>query len=161
MTEKRAPKRLALIIASYEYQDDSLRQLVAPAQDAEALARVLKDPDIGGFDEVKVLTNRPSHEVRVEIASFFADRKRDDLLLLYFSGHGVKDDDGQLYLATTDTQRQLDGRHQVDPPETAMVLHVFEPPLECSAIVLNPIMPVQPAVFRRLLIDIQAGHVDL
>lgn len=107
MTVERTSKRLALIIASYEYQDESLRQLVAPAQDAEALARVLQDPDIGGFDEVKVLTNCPSHEVRVEIASFFADRKRDDLLLLYFSGHGVKDDDGRLYLATTDTQRKL------------------------------------------------------
>jgi CO dehydrogenase/CO-methylating acetyl-CoA synthase complex beta subunit len=103
MTENR----LALIIASYEYQDDSLRRLVSPAQDAEALARVLRDPDIGGFDEVKVLINRPSHEVRLEIASFFADRKRNDLLLLYFSGHGVKDDDGRLYLATTDTQRKL------------------------------------------------------
>jgi uncharacterized caspase-like protein len=45
--------------------------------------------------------------VRREIETFFANRKRDDLLLLYFSGHGVKDDDGRLYLATTDTQRGL------------------------------------------------------
>jgi hypothetical protein len=36
-------QRLALIVASYEYQDDSLRQLVAPAQDAEALAQVLEE----------------------------------------------------------------------------------------------------------------------
>jgi formylglycine-generating enzyme required for sulfatase activity len=45
--------------------------------------------------------------VRVEIASFFADRKRGDLALLYFSGHGVTDDDGRLYLTTTDTRRKL------------------------------------------------------
>jgi len=107
MAEKQTGKRLALIVASYEFQDDTLQQLVAPAQDAEALARVLDDAAIGGFDQVKVLTNRPSHQVRLEIASFFADRKRDDLLLLYFSGHGVKDDDGRLYLATTDTRRKL------------------------------------------------------
>ena len=45
--------------------------------------------------------------MRLEIASFFADRKRNDLLLLYFSGHGIKDDDGRLYLATADTRRRL------------------------------------------------------
>ena len=36
--------------------------------------------------------------------SFFADRGRDDLLLVHFSCHGLKDDDGQLYLAAADTQ---------------------------------------------------------
>ncbi len=99
-------RRLALIIASYEYQDDSLRQLVAPAQDAEALAQVLRDPGIGGY-EVQSLLNEPSHEVTQAIEAFFVDRKRDDLLLLYFSGHGIKDDDGQLYFATANTRRKL------------------------------------------------------
>jgi uncharacterized caspase-like protein len=40
----------------------------------------------------------------LEIEAFCDDRKRDDLLLLYFSGHGIKDADGQLYFATVDTQ---------------------------------------------------------
>jgi hypothetical protein len=99
-------RRLALVVASSQFTDQTLQQLVAPGQDAADLARVLEDATIGGF-EVKVLINRPSHEVRREIEAFFANRKRDDLLLLYFSGHGVKDDDGRLYLATTDTQRGL------------------------------------------------------
>jgi len=33
------------------------------------------------------------------------NRTRDDLLLLYFSGHGLKDEDGKLYFATPDTNR--------------------------------------------------------
>jgi hypothetical protein len=99
-------RRLALIVASSQFTDETLQQLVAPGQDAADLARVLEDATIGGF-EVKRLINRPSHEVRREIEAFFANRKRDDLLLLYFSGHGVKDDDGRLYLATTDTRRGL------------------------------------------------------
>jgi formylglycine-generating enzyme required for sulfatase activity len=93
----------ALIIANYQYDHPGLRQLVAPARDAESLARVLADPGIGGF-EVRTLINEPSHKVTLEIESFCENRKRDDLLLLYFSGHGVKDADGQLYFATVDTQ---------------------------------------------------------
>jgi WD40 repeat protein len=97
--------RFALIVANSEYEDPELRQLQAPAHDAESLARVLKDPSIGGF-EVQTLVNEPSGKVSQAIEEFFvvADRKRDDLLLLYFSGHGIKDDDGQLYFAARDTR---------------------------------------------------------
>jgi WD40 repeat protein len=96
-------RRTALIVASDRYEDPRFSQLRAPVHDAEALARVLRDPAIGEFD-VRVLNNPPWHMVRVEVESFFADRRRDDLLLLYFSCHGVKDQSGQLHFATTDTQ---------------------------------------------------------
>ena len=102
MTEKR----VALIIATDQYEDKGLRQLISPAHDAEALAGVLKEPDIGGF-EVKTLLNETSHRIRREIEAFFIDRTRDDLLLLYFSCHGIKDEDGRLYYSTTDTDRKL------------------------------------------------------
>jgi len=95
--------KCALIIANYRYEHPDLRQLVAPAQDAESLARVMADPAICGF-QVRTLINEPSHKLNLEIEGFFADRQRDDLLLLYFSGHGIKDADGQLYFAATDTQ---------------------------------------------------------
>jgi hypothetical protein len=101
-------RRSALIVASDRYQDAGLRKLRAPTRDAEALARVLGEPAIGNFD-VKVVANAQEHVLRREIATFFADRGRDDLLLVHFSCHGVKDDSGQLYFATTDTElRNLD-----------------------------------------------------
>src|SRR5215469_8216593 len=95
--------RHALIIATFQYQDADLQQLVAPAQDAEALQRVLGDPKIGGF-EVKTLLNRPASEVSTAVEDFFLDRARDDLLFLYFSGHGLRDENGHLYFATVDTK---------------------------------------------------------
>lgn len=95
--------KYALIIANYHYEHPDLRQLVAPAQDAESLARVMGDPAICGF-QVRTLINEPSHKLNLEIESFFDDRQRDDLLLLYFTGHGIKDADGQVYFATADTQ---------------------------------------------------------
>ncbi|TCC22661.1 caspase, EACC1-associated type [Kribbella speibonae] len=96
--------RRALLVATYEYQDTGLRRLAAPERDVEALAEVLEDEAVAGFD-VQVLMNRPTHEVGKAIADFFAAGERDDLMLLYFSGHGLKDDNGRLYLAMKNTVR--------------------------------------------------------
>ncbi|MFI6040350.1 caspase family protein [Nocardia sp. NPDC051321] len=97
-------RRLALLIATYQYRDAGLRQLTAPAHDAEALAAVLSNPAIADF-EVTTLINEPHHVVGRAVGEFYRDRRRDDLTLLYFTGHGVKDDDGRLYLAMSDTLR--------------------------------------------------------
>ena len=94
--------RSALIIATDQYTDPGLRRLRAPASDARALAAVLRDPGIGGF-EVRTLLNEPAHVVNLAVEEFFADRRPGDLLLVHFSGHGVKDEDGELYFAASNT----------------------------------------------------------
>ncbi len=100
--------RYALIVATDTYEDPKLRQLRTPALDADSLAGVLRDDAIGGFD-VDLSVNEPEHRLRRRIATFFGDRLREDLLLLHFSCHGVKDDSGQLYFAAADTAvAQLD-----------------------------------------------------
>jgi len=98
-------RRSALLIATAKYGDDQLKRLRSPARDARILCDVLADAGIGAFDTT-LLTDRPSYEVRERIEGFFADRSPDELLLLYFSCHGVTDTDGRLYFATTDTRRQ-------------------------------------------------------
>jgi Caspase domain len=100
--------RSALIVASYQYDDPGLRRLRAPVRDAEALARVLGDREIGDFD-VRTLLNEPEYVIREAVAEFFADRRPDDLLLLHFSCHGVKDEGGELYFATINTKLRLLG----------------------------------------------------
>ena len=100
-------RRLALVIGNSEYQDAQLARLVTPAADAGDLAAVLRAAEIGGFDEVVALVNSSAPAVRRAIARLFADKKPDDLLLLYFSGHGVRDDRGLLYLAVQDTEHDL------------------------------------------------------
>lgn len=98
--------RRALIVANDSYDNEGLRRLGAPLHDAEALQSVLVNPQIGRFD-VTVLYNKPSHVIRLEVEKFFAEGKPDDLLLLHFSCHGLKDASGELYLAATDTQPTL------------------------------------------------------
>jgi WD40 repeat protein len=97
-------RRVALLIATYSYQDPELSQLISPAHDAEALAAVLKDPDIAGF-EVTTLVNQPHHLVGQALGDFYARRRGEDLALVYFTGHGLKDEEGDLYFAMTDTRR--------------------------------------------------------
>ncbi|MCQ6553922.1 caspase family protein [Streptomyces sp. C10-9-1] len=90
-------------MACHEYGDPGLRRLRSPAEDAEALGRVLRDGAIGGYD-VRTLVNQPAHVVNQALDDFFADRSPDDLLLVHFSCHGVKDEDGRLHFATPDTR---------------------------------------------------------
>ncbi len=100
--------RLALIIANSEFDDSKLSRLVAPDRDAEALAKVLRDPALGGFDDVTLLVDEKEPVVRRRIARLYHRRRRGDLLLLYYSGHGVRDErSGELYLATRDTEMDI------------------------------------------------------
>ncbi|MCR6490165.1 caspase family protein [Amycolatopsis sp. OK19-0408] len=96
--------RHALLIATETYADPALRRLTAPGGDARELASVLRDPSIAGF-EVTTLIDEPHHVVGEAIGEFYRGRRRDELTLLYFTGHGVKDDDGSLYLAMANTRR--------------------------------------------------------
>lgn len=97
--------KFALIIANTEYIDPRLAQLTAPGKDAEDFARVLKDQNLCNFDDVKVLLNQLSSSVIEAIDEFFDQRKPDDLLVVYFSGHGVRDEFGSLFLAVRNTIR--------------------------------------------------------
>jgi Thermolysin metallopeptidase, alpha-helical domain/Caspase domain/Thermolysin metallopeptidase, catalytic domain/Papain family cysteine protease len=101
-----ADGRHALVVATSKYGDVNLRKLVTPGFDAKELARVLRDDELGGFD-LQMLRDKDSHLVARAIEKFFAERSPDDTVVLYFSGHGVKDDAGNLYLAARDTTRQL------------------------------------------------------
>ena len=94
--------RSALVIATTTYDDPDLRQLRAPAADALEFAGVLANPSIGGF-EVTSVVDRPAQEVRIAIEEFLDGRAPEDLVVVYFSCHGVTDARRRLYFAATDT----------------------------------------------------------
>src|SRR5215510_1219822 len=100
-------RRLGLIIGNQGYDDPLLRTLVAPSLDVQLLAGVLRDEAVGQFDEVEVVLDAPEAELRRAIARFCANRTADDTLVLFFSGHGILDEEGHLHLAARDTEPRL------------------------------------------------------
>jgi uncharacterized caspase-like protein len=100
-------RRLALIIGNSVYQDQTLARLKAPDVDVGALRDILGDSQVGNFDDVDLFFNSTSSNVRMAISEFFSDKSREDLLVLYFSGHGVLDKNGRLYLAVKDTNHSF------------------------------------------------------
>jgi hypothetical protein len=101
--------REALVVAVTDYQHDDLRRLTAPATDAEQLSAALLDQSVGGFDRVQVLNNPSSSELAAALERTFNERSRrsTDTVLFYFSGHGVKDLNGRLFLASAMTDPEL------------------------------------------------------
>lgn len=96
--------RYALVIGNSKYDDPKLAQLKTPEADTRELAKVLRTKSIGNFDEVASLLDQPEAKTRRAISAFLSNKKPDDLVLLYFSGHGVLDGRGNLFLASKDTE---------------------------------------------------------
>jgi WD40 repeat protein len=97
-------RRMALIIATGRYEDPALRELPSAVRDAEELAAVLGDPEIGGF-AVTMLSDRTALRLSREIESFLRDRRPDETVLVYLAGQGIQDDArGGLFFAVADTE---------------------------------------------------------
>ena len=99
--------RYALLIGVSEYEN-GLSSLPAATKDVVAMRALLEHPEIGGF-EVKTLINQERQPTEEAIEQLFSNRKKDDLLVLFFSGHGIKDESGKLFLATRNTRKRTDG----------------------------------------------------
>jgi uncharacterized caspase-like protein/tetratricopeptide (TPR) repeat protein len=100
--------KMALLIGVSDYEP-GLPPLPGAAKDIEAMRRVLQDAEIGGFDDVKTLSNPDLQVMQETIETLFLGRTKGDLVLLFFSGHGIKDDNGRLHLATRITRKTQQG----------------------------------------------------
>lgn len=93
--------RHALLIGVSEFADDRLARLNAPTNDVLALRGIMQDNSRGAFDSVELSLNDDFVTMRDHLSRFFNDRAPDDLLLLYYSGHGILGRGNRLFLATT------------------------------------------------------------
>ncbi|MEV3935381.1 caspase family protein [Glycomyces sp. NPDC049804] len=99
----------ALLIGNAVFRRDpqGLPRLHGPRADVDALCEALADPQSGLFapEDIEPLIDRNVQSLREELYRFFIEEAtRDDVLLLYYSGHGKLDLQGRLHLCAGDTR---------------------------------------------------------
>ncbi|MBI3944723.1 MAG: caspase family protein [Armatimonadetes bacterium] len=114
----KPPARRAVIVGVGRYQEERIPALAYSCADARALARVLADPERGGFgaENVVLMTDDATDaELKPTRLSVLAKLRRaadeagpKDTLLFFFSGHGIAEN-GKGYLLPADAKVRLLG----------------------------------------------------
>ncbi|AOY80269.1 CHAT domain-containing protein [Moorena producens JHB] len=112
----------ALLIGVSKY-GKGLKPLPGATKDLKAIKGILDSPQLGNFVDAKALSNPDRQEMEEAIEELFASSTKDDLVLLFFSGHGVKDSSNQLYLTTRITRKNSQGELVRTTAVSARAIH--------------------------------------
>lgn len=95
----------ALLIGVGQYEDKNVSALPAATEDVKKLQDVLQHPQIGATraSEVALLLNPDVQQLRSTL-KMLTNCSSTEVVLVYFSGHGIVDDQGHLFLASRTTQ---------------------------------------------------------
>jgi hypothetical protein len=112
LQRRRSPERVALLIGVSDY-GTGFETLPGVDKDLATLKQVLENPTIGNFSSVETLLNPGPQAILEAIESLFLDHgPGNEIGLLYFSGHALRDRQGQIYL-TSGTSRRGDQKSAV------------------------------------------------
>ena len=95
-------KRIGLVIGNN--YPDSKQELRFAVADALSMKEVLLNKDICGFDEVEESIDGTFVDARIKIEKILKNANHDDLVFIYFSGHGKKHLDNGLRLLFKDAK---------------------------------------------------------
>ena len=97
--------RYALLIGTQHYDSDkTLEELPAVQHDLQQMEQALSDR--GQFTSIISRLDLTRQQMIKEVESFFGVARNGDMVLFYFSGHGLTSvDDKTLYLAGTDAEQ--------------------------------------------------------
>jgi hypothetical protein len=100
-------RRIALLIGWDKYEH--LPALRTPLNDVAAMEAIVRDPQAGHFTDVKVFRDgQDAPAILAEIETLITEEAGpNDLILIYFSGHGKLDTLGHLYLALRRTREAV------------------------------------------------------
>lgn len=104
-------KKYAVVIGNGRFPNEPDKKtwadLKCPKNDIDGLAKLLVNPEKGNFspENVNVLLDKTSGEIIAAIEEVFYKATKDDLILIYYSGHGVQagDSPAKLYLSAYNT----------------------------------------------------------
>jgi uncharacterized protein (UPF0335 family) len=111
--EDNEGKRYAIVVGINNYKDTAISQLSKARNDAKLVGKILKDE--GQFDQVFVMTddidpradkdNLYPTKLNIEekLDSVLRFSNPEDLIVFFFSGHGISDPEENGYLVSVDT----------------------------------------------------------
>ncbi|MEE8574321.1 MAG: tetratricopeptide repeat protein [Thermodesulfobacteriota bacterium] len=104
-----AGKKIGIVVGSAEFDSEKIKTLNYAKNDAEAIYSCLVDPDVGGYakENVKKFISPTSSELNEYLSEKLQSAGYDDTVFFYYSGHGLKNKEGGLFLATRDTKPDL------------------------------------------------------
>lgn len=115
-SEVEIEEKHALVIGISDYKHDTIKDLDYPEQDARNFYEFLLNDKFENFskEHVTLLTNgeATAGEIRKEMSQLVMEVEKDDLVIIYFSGHGAlgpdkngdeKEDDFDEYFVAYDT----------------------------------------------------------
>jgi hypothetical protein len=114
--------RVALLIGTEHYGKE-FKQLEATPRNVHGLAEVLEHPEMGQFESVEVLIDPDHSRMGETIETWLSERDKDDFVLLYISGHGVKDVKRKLYFAASKTVKNKQGELVTSTAVSARNVH--------------------------------------
>ena len=98
-------RRYAVLFGNGVFSPDqkTLQPLRCPINDVKDLGNLLASGDHGGYI-VTPISDGNHDEIKIAIYKCLVEAAPDDLVLIYFSGHGKLDQNGNLYFVTKDTR---------------------------------------------------------
>ncbi|ONI89902.1 type VII secretion protein EccCb [Actinosynnema sp. ALI-1.44] len=100
-------RRIALLVATSEHIDPSLREPRVPSGDGRRLRDLLLDPEVGGFDEVVLVSNESKSGIEREAERLMRGCAPEDTVVIHLTGRAFLNHYNHLFFATVGTDSSL------------------------------------------------------
>jgi len=118
--------KVALLIGVGKYKEMGWLPLPGTQKDIQEMKKVLEHPQIGKFDRVDLLQHPDMRTMQRAIERLLLEnRQKDDLVLLYFAGHGFTDEKGRFFFVAHDTERISEQQISTGTAVPAVLLHDY------------------------------------
>ena len=101
-TMQQVGKRYALLVGTARSRDSRLPTLAGVSDDVTQLQAYLST-HMASYNDVSVILDGSRQQIKNSLDATLGKVEPEDSVLFFFSGHGVQDDGGNLFLATEDT----------------------------------------------------------
>ncbi|MGW5383333.1 caspase, EACC1-associated type [Nocardia sp. NPDC003963] len=128
----------ALLIGVAHYTHADIPDIPSATANLTDLRRVLTAEDGGGFDaEHCTLLTDPGHSTQIGAAVSAAAHEAGEVLLVYFTGHGLLDRRGRLHLALTGSNPEFSQVGWTSVPFTMLREEILDSPARARILILD------------------------